>query len=104
MAGIAARSGQLADASAVRPEGVRLRLLGGFALLVRGLPVVIPRSQRRLLALVALRRASSRNGIAGTLWPEVPDARALGSLRTTLWRLTGRLDAPGRIPQPVLQV
>jgi DNA-binding SARP family transcriptional activator len=68
-------------------DTARLSLLDGFALTVGGRELVVPRAQRRLLALVALRRDTNRNTAVGLLWPEGTEARALGNLRTALWRL-----------------
>ncbi|WP_406075990.1 BTAD domain-containing putative transcriptional regulator [Micromonospora sp. NBC_01638] len=66
---------------------VRLLLLGGFRLLHGGRPVVVPRGLQRTIALIGLRPGATRTRLAGLLWPEVPEERALSSLRTALWRL-----------------
>ena len=68
------------------PEDVRLCLLGGFDLSVRGHPLSVPEAARRLISLLALRGASPRTTVAGMLWPEGDDGMALGRLRTTIWR------------------
>jgi DNA-binding SARP family transcriptional activator len=88
-------------APAPAETGVRLRLLGGFAVAFDGTRLDLPPGQRRLLALLGLRQTSSRTQIAGMLWPEVTDTRALGCLRTALWRLERLLESPG---QPADQV
>lgn len=70
-----------------------LGLLGGFQLAVDGRPIHVPRCESRVLASVALRdRAQTRAELAGRLWPDTTSDRALGRLRTALWRLqrTGR--------------
>ena len=70
-----------------------LGLLGGFQLAVDGETIHLPRSESRVLASVALRdRAQTRAALAGRLWPDTTNDRALGRLRTALWRLrrTGR--------------
>ncbi|MCZ4512471.1 BTAD domain-containing putative transcriptional regulator [Streptomyces sp. ActVer] len=64
----------------------RLQLLGRFRLEHDG-PVEVSASARRLLAYLGLYRHATRTVLAGTLWPEVSEERAHGSLRTTLWRL-----------------
>jgi DNA-binding SARP family transcriptional activator len=64
-----------------------LRLLGHFRLECDAEPVELCRNGQRLLAFVALRRRVSRSVLAGTLWPEVTENHARGSLRTTLWKL-----------------
>ncbi|MEU1460955.1 BTAD domain-containing putative transcriptional regulator [Streptomyces sp. NPDC005727] len=64
-----------------------LRLLGNFRLECDAGPVELCRNGQRLLAFVALRGHVSRTVLAGTLWPEVTENHARGSLRTTLWKL-----------------
>ena len=53
---------------------------------------------RRLLAFLALRRmAQPRALVAGSLWPEKPESRALANLRSALWAANARRrDALGR--------
>jgi DNA-binding SARP family transcriptional activator len=70
-----------------RPDDVRLSLLGRWELRVDGRPVAMPMSGRRLLALLALTGARPRLKVAATLWPECSEHRALGNLRSVLWRL-----------------
>ncbi|MEV0811384.1 BTAD domain-containing putative transcriptional regulator [Micromonospora sp. NPDC050200] len=66
---------------------ISLHLLGGFRLLHDGAPVVVPRGLQRVIALIALRPGATRSHLAGLLWPDAPEDRALSSLRTALWRL-----------------
>ncbi|KXK58072.1 transcriptional regulator, partial [Micromonospora rosaria] len=66
---------------------VSLHLLGGFRLLRDGTPVVVPRGLQRVIALIGLRPGATRSNLAGLLWPEAAEERALSSLRTALWRL-----------------
>jgi DNA-binding SARP family transcriptional activator len=68
-------------------ELLRLRLLGGFACEVSGAVVELPYGMQRLVAFLALRGASHRSLVAGTLWPEVRESQALASLRTGVWRV-----------------
>jgi DNA-binding SARP family transcriptional activator len=69
-------------------EAVQLRLLGGFQLLSDGVALPMPRNCQRLLVFVALLdQPRRREYIAWTLWPDGDESRALGSLRTTLWRM-----------------
>jgi DNA-binding SARP family transcriptional activator len=72
-----------------REEGaVRLGLLQGFELFVRGQPVSLPLSAQRVLAFLALHdRPLQRLYVAGTLWLNSTDTKAGASLRTALWRL-----------------
>jgi DNA-binding SARP family transcriptional activator len=65
----------------------KLHLLEGFALQSAGSHVDVPVGAQRLLAFLALRGPAHRCVVAGTLWPEVPEAQALASLRTGIWRL-----------------
>lgn len=67
--------------------GRRLQLLDSFRLTDRDVEVPTSLCGRRLLAFLALTGPASRAVAAGRLWPEVAQDHALGSLRTTLWRL-----------------
>ncbi|MEU5566093.1 AfsR/SARP family transcriptional regulator [Micromonospora musae] len=66
---------------------VSLHLLGGFQLLHGDTPVVVPRGLQRVIALIGLRPGATRCQLAGLLWPDAAEERALSSLRTALWRL-----------------
>ncbi|MEO3774790.1 BTAD domain-containing putative transcriptional regulator [Micromonospora sp. B9E7] len=68
-------------------EGVSLHLLGGFRLLRDAAPIVVPRGLQRVIALIGLRPGATRSQLAGLLWPDASEERALSSLRTALWRL-----------------
>lgn len=71
-----------------RRGGTRLALTGGFELTRDDRPAVLPHSAERVVALVALiGRPVSRGYIAGTLWLDRTDERALASLRSALWRI-----------------
>ena len=68
---------------------IHVTLLGGFAISIDG-QVVSPLASgtQRLLAYVALHDDSvTRISMAGTMWPEVSDQNAGGSLRSALSRL-----------------
>src|SRR5687767_11900493 len=58
-----------------------LNLLGGWQLVVDGDAVALGGREQRLCALLALTGTRARAQVAGTLWPESTDARALASLR-----------------------
>ncbi|MFR9777577.1 AfsR/SARP family transcriptional regulator [Micromonospora sp. MS34] len=75
--------------TAGNPSGPRvsLHLLGGFRLLHDDVPVVVPRGLQRVIALIGLQPSATRSHLAGLLWPETSEERALSSLRTALWRL-----------------
>ena len=67
---------------------VRLSLLGGFALTADGTPRTLPKSVRRLVALLALSpRGLPRSTVARRLTPHLETASARASLRQTLTRL-----------------
>ena len=68
-------------------SGTQLHLLGGFALEDGDARVDLPVGMQRLLAFLALKSPVNRYVVAGTLWPNVSEAHALASLRTSMWRL-----------------
>lgn len=66
----------------------RLRLIGGFSLERLSQPIRLPRATQRLIAYLALQQhPTPRPHVAGTFWPDATDARAMGNLRSLLWRL-----------------
>lgn len=70
---------------------LRIRLLGGFSLEHEGvvLPPLATRTARSLLALLVIQRdlPHSRDLLAGTFWPDLPEARARRRLSHALWQL-----------------
>jgi DNA-binding SARP family transcriptional activator len=63
-------------------------MLGGFDLRWLGERVVLPPSAERVVAYVALHHGpAKRPNVAGALWLDVPEERALANLRSALWRL-----------------
>jgi DNA-binding SARP family transcriptional activator len=76
---------------------VTLRVLGRFSVSVAGRPRALRPSARRLVAVITVRGPASRSNAAGLLWPDLPQDRALGNLRTALWRV--RQDAPGLLAE-----
>src|SRR4051794_35358954 len=74
-------------------------LLDGFALRLgengRSLTEDLPRGLQRLVAYLCLSRSTTRSAAVGRLWPDVPEARAHGNLRSALWRLQNL--APGLV-------
>ena len=65
-----------------------VRLVDGFALSCDGRATRLPISAQRLVAFLALvDRPVPRSRVAGTLWPDTSDGRAMGNLRSVLWRL-----------------
>ncbi|MEZ0449705.1 AfsR/SARP family transcriptional regulator [Cellulomonas sp. ICMP 17802] len=75
-----------------RRDALRVLLLGGFRLQVDDGSADLPTAPQRMVALLALRGAMSRSRLAGTLWPETPEQRALASLRTGIWRTNQAAD------------
>lgn len=73
-------------------RAVEIRLLGTFQILVDGQECALPTGTQRLVALLALRGRTGRSRIAGWLWPDVPEDRALASLRTGIWRVNQAID------------
>lgn len=75
----------------------RLNLLSEFQLLIEDRHVAVPHGVQRLLAFLAIAaRPVARSRVAGQLWLDVPEWRALGNLRSALWRLR-------RISQPIVR-
>ena len=69
------------------PGDVRLRLLGGFELVVDGRPQELPPAAARLVAFLALHgRPVLRSYVAGLLWGDRSDERAGACLRSAIWR------------------
>jgi DNA-binding SARP family transcriptional activator len=66
---------------------LRLQLLGAFSMHVDGDRIHLGRREERLLAFLALRGASHRPYVAGTLWPNSNEPRALSSLRAAVLRV-----------------
>jgi DNA-binding SARP family transcriptional activator len=65
-----------------------VRLLGRPRVVVGGASRVVPTGSQRLLAFVALHPMRLERGyVAGMLWPVGGDVRAIGNLRSALWRL-----------------
>ena len=65
----------------------RLFLLDGFRLVHDGKSADVPRGLQRILAVLGLHPGSTRTYLAGLLWPDAPEERALSRFRTGLWRL-----------------
>lgn len=72
-----------------------LSLLGGWQLVEDGVSIALGGREQRLCALLALTGARARAQVAGTLWPESTDARALASLRRALAQTRDR--CPGLV-------
>lgn len=76
----------LLGAQEVAPQDC-LCLFGGPYVDRAGHRIPVPDGAQRLLVLIALRgRWADRRNIAGLLWPDCPDDRAAGNLRSAIWR------------------
>jgi DNA-binding SARP family transcriptional activator len=83
----ATSGGRRAERSIPR-TAVHLSLLAGFELTWRGRPVPLQARAEQLVAFLALHdRPVQREHIAGSLWLDSPDERAMANLRSTLWRV-----------------
>ena len=52
-----------------------------------GIAIALPVGTQRLVAVLALRGRTGRSRLAGLLWPDTAEQRALASLRTGIWRV-----------------
>lgn len=76
------------DALSILEAPVELRLFGCWDLRSRAAgSIELGRREQRLVALLALRGRRPRSQIAGTLWPDTTDERALTSLRSAVLRI-----------------
>lgn len=66
------------------PPTLRVRLFDYWRLTDGHQEIEVPLRSQRLVALLALRGRQSRARLAGTLWPEVNEKRALASLRVAI--------------------
>ena len=65
-----------------------ISMIGGFRLLARGETMRVPPSAERVVAYLAVRDGpASRSQVAGNLWIDLPEERAMANLRSALWRL-----------------
>jgi DNA-binding SARP family transcriptional activator len=70
------------------PSLVRLALLGGFRLSVASEDIPLPMNAQRLVCFLALHdQPLLRTFVSGSLWGDVSNLHAGGSLRSALWRL-----------------
>jgi DNA-binding SARP family transcriptional activator len=71
----------------VQPDPVEIRLMDGFELVCYGVPVPCPLTAQRLLAFLGLHdRPLQRLFVAGKLWTDSTEERALASLRSAIYR------------------
>ncbi|MEO7132476.1 MAG: BTAD domain-containing putative transcriptional regulator [Dermatophilaceae bacterium] len=65
----------------------QLQLLGRFALDVDGVPVDVSGRDQRLIAFLAIQGPQTRPVVAGRLWPDSTDERALSSVRSAVMHI-----------------
>lgn len=88
----------------------RLRLFGRWQLHHGDRVIDVAWREQRLLAVLALHGDRPRSHLAGVLWPDSSEERALGNLRAAVWRIqhaSPGLIAEGRGPlalDPTLRV
>jgi DNA-binding SARP family transcriptional activator len=71
---------------------MRMRVLGRFAVDGAAGPIDVPAAGQRVLALLAVGGGmSDRHRLAGMVWPDRPEDRAVANLRGALWRLPDEL-------------
>jgi DNA-binding SARP family transcriptional activator len=71
----------------IQALGTYLQLLQHFELRRANMPVALPETAQRLLALLAVRQGPQhRVQVAGTLWMDTSDEKASANLRTAIWR------------------
>ena len=70
-----------------RSQPTQLHLIGAFALKVGGCRVHLGRREERLIALLAIRGSCHRPYVAGTLWPNNDESRALSSVRAAVLKV-----------------
>lgn len=69
-------------------QSTLVHLISGFQVEHDGERLQFPSAACRLIAYLALQEQPvSRSFVAGVLWPDSTEARAQGSLRSTLWRV-----------------
>ena len=88
--------------SRARAQCCSLRLLGRWQLVADGEDVGLGHREERLTALLGLTGQSSRLHVAGSLWPESTDARALASLRRAVLQTQQR--CPGLLQADRLSI
>ena len=82
-----------------------LALLGGFDLSNDTESIPLPTAVQRVVTFVALQdKPVLRAYVAGSLWGDVTDHRASGSLRSALWKLGDRVHALVEVDNERLQL
>jgi DNA-binding SARP family transcriptional activator len=77
----------LHDVVTTNGRQIELQLFGWWNLQSGGVSVTLGHREQRLIALLALRGSRPRSHVAGTLWPDTTDARALTSLRAAVLQI-----------------
>ena len=78
-------------------SSIRIQVLGLFGLVVGGAPIELPLQAQRVLGYLAvIQPVQSRSALAGCLWGDMPQNRAMAALRNALWQLR-------KVPAPVIR-
>lgn len=93
--GAVTRTARVRWATPAPEPQVVVTLLGTFSLDVDGATVSLPTSAQRLVGILAMSGRLGRSRLAGMLWPDASEQRALASLRTGIWRVNQA--APGLV-------
>jgi DNA-binding SARP family transcriptional activator len=70
-----------------RSQTIQVHLIGAFVLWVDGRRVHLGRREERFLAFLAIRGPCHRPYVAGTLWPNSDESRALNSVRAAVLKV-----------------
>ena len=82
----------------MQPDPIEVRLMDGFELVSGGVPVPCPLTAQRLLAFLGLHdRPLQRLFVAGKLWTDSTEERALASLRSAIYRANRPIAALVRV-------
>lgn len=85
--------GTTSQSASLGQQPIVLSLLGGFSLGRPEDPITLPTPSERLVACLAVSRcARLRSQLAGTLWPEKSESRALANVRAALWQINKRCE------------
>jgi DNA-binding SARP family transcriptional activator len=72
----------------MHPSRSAVTLMNGFQLTSASGQAELSAAGQRVVARLGLAGRATRSDLAGQFWPDVPEQRAQGNLRSTLWRLS----------------
>ena len=82
----------IGDDANTEGRAIDLQLFGWWNLQAEGRSVPLGHREQRLVALLALRGSRPRSHVAGVLWPDTTEARALASLRAAVLHVRRSVD------------